>query len=61
MFHILSSKKIEKSKKAHQAKLWSVVLSVTCASLLNESLYKKILSKTTKIRISNLDFWIFGF
>ena len=50
-------KKIEKSKKAHQAKLWSVVLSVTCASLLNESLYKKSSQKQPK---SGFQIWIFG-
>ena len=50
-------KKSKNRKKLIKLKLWSVVLSVTCASLLNESLYKKSTQKQPK---SGFQIWIFG-
>merc|ERR1719220_2003949 len=55
--YIVLKKKSKNRKKLIKLKLWSVVLSVTCASLLNESLYKKSSQKQPK---SGFQIWIFG-
>ena len=54
-------KKSKNRKKLIKLKLWSVVLSVTCASLLNESLYKKNPLKNNQnpdFKFGFLDLWI---